>query len=155
MEWVSSWASYWLAILSVSDPSPTPAFLVDRIHFGVEMSWFPYSSTGVPAWLREVASSGSKAVRHNWFLVSSLFKVSVLSWGYVLPLYLHQLQNSIHSHGHLATYPVPLHTWSRPQNSPPYPNSHYMLPSSPASYDYLIPSSKWDSNMLPWAFFLV
>jgi hypothetical protein len=33
MGWVSSWAGYWLAIPSVSPPSPMPALLVDRINF--------------------------------------------------------------------------------------------------------------------------
>jgi hypothetical protein len=44
MEWVSSWAGYWLAIASVSAPSPVPAFLVDRkIWGGKSCGW-----VGVP-----------------------------------------------------------------------------------------------------------
>jgi hypothetical protein len=37
--WVSSWACYWLAIPSVSAPSPMPAFLVDRINFVLKVLW--------------------------------------------------------------------------------------------------------------------
>ena len=40
----------------------TPAFLLDRISFGLKVlcvCWCPYSSTGGPAWLQEVASSAS------------------------------------------------------------------------------------------------
>ena len=38
------------------------AFLIDRTNFGSKvlwMGWCPYLSTGGPAWLQEVASSGS------------------------------------------------------------------------------------------------
>ena len=62
MGWVSIWAGYWLVIPSVSASYPVPAFLVDRIKFGLKVlwvGWCPYSSPGVPAWLQEVASSGS------------------------------------------------------------------------------------------------
>ena len=36
MGWVSSWASYWLAIPSVSALSIIPAFLVDMVKFWIE-----------------------------------------------------------------------------------------------------------------------
>jgi hypothetical protein len=39
MEWVSGWVNYWLVIPSVSAPSPMPALLVDRIHFGLKVLW--------------------------------------------------------------------------------------------------------------------
>ena len=39
MGWVSSWAGYWLAILSVSAPFPVPEFLVERINFGSKILW--------------------------------------------------------------------------------------------------------------------
>jgi hypothetical protein len=56
-------ASYWLAIPSVSAPSPVPASLFDRINFGLRGLWaglYFYSSTEeVSVWLQEVASSGS------------------------------------------------------------------------------------------------
>jgi hypothetical protein len=41
---------------------PVSAFLVDRINFGLKVlwvGWYIYSSIGVPAWLQEMASSGS------------------------------------------------------------------------------------------------
>jgi hypothetical protein len=50
------------AIPSVSAPSHVPAFLVDRINFGLKVLWVcccPYRSTVAPAWLQEVASSAS------------------------------------------------------------------------------------------------
>ena len=37
MRWVSSWAGCRLEVPSVSAPSPVPAFLVDRIHFGLKV----------------------------------------------------------------------------------------------------------------------
>ena len=43
-------------------PPLVPAFLVDRINFGLKVlwvGWCPYLSIGVPAWLQEVASLGS------------------------------------------------------------------------------------------------
>ena len=46
----------------ISDPSPMPAFLVHRINFELKVlwvGWYLYCSTGVPAWLQQVASSGS------------------------------------------------------------------------------------------------
>ena len=58
--WVSSWTGYWLVIPFISAPSPIPAFLVDRIHFGLKILWVGwclYCSTGVSAWLQEVAPS--------------------------------------------------------------------------------------------------
>ena len=60
--WVSSWASYWLAVALVSAPSPVPTFLIERIKFGLEILWVGqclYCSTGAPAWLQEVVTSGS------------------------------------------------------------------------------------------------
>lgn len=42
--------------------SPVPAFLIDRIHLGSKVLWVDsclYFSTGVPAYLQEVTSSGS------------------------------------------------------------------------------------------------
>ena len=43
MEWVSSWDGYWLAIPSVSEYisslSSMPAFLVDRINYGLKVFW--------------------------------------------------------------------------------------------------------------------
>jgi hypothetical protein len=54
MGWISSWVSYWLAISSVSAPSPMPEFLIDRINFGLKILWVGwcfYHSTGGPAWL--------------------------------------------------------------------------------------------------------
>ncbi|EDL00034.1 mCG141415 [Mus musculus] len=62
MGWSSNWASYWLAIPSVSAPSLIPAFIVDRINFGLKVlwvGWCSYCPTVVPAWLQELASSGS------------------------------------------------------------------------------------------------
>jgi hypothetical protein len=62
MEWVSSWACYWLAIPSVSAYSSIPELLIDRINFRLRVLWVGwcfYHFTGVPAWLQEVASSGS------------------------------------------------------------------------------------------------
>jgi hypothetical protein len=49
-----------LVIPSVCVPSPIPAFLVDRINFGLKVlwvGWFPYHSIGTPAWLEEVPVS--------------------------------------------------------------------------------------------------
>lgn len=43
-------------------PSPLPVCLVDRMNFGLEVvwaGWCSHRSTEVPAWLQEVASSGS------------------------------------------------------------------------------------------------
>ena len=34
-----SWPGYWLAILSVSFPSPIPVFLVDKINLGSKVLW--------------------------------------------------------------------------------------------------------------------
>ena len=39
LEMASSWAGYWMAIPSVSAPSPVSAFLVDRINFGLKVFW--------------------------------------------------------------------------------------------------------------------
>jgi hypothetical protein len=39
MGWISSWASYWLAIPSDSSPSPVPSLLVDRTNFGFQVLW--------------------------------------------------------------------------------------------------------------------
>ena len=39
MEWVSSWADYWLDALSVSVPSLDAAFLIDRINVGLKVLW--------------------------------------------------------------------------------------------------------------------
>jgi hypothetical protein len=52
---------FWLATPSVSAPSPVPTLLVDRINTGFKVLWVGWSlyhSTGVPAWLQEVAYSG-------------------------------------------------------------------------------------------------
>jgi hypothetical protein len=38
MGWVSSWASYWLAIVSVTAPSPVLDFFVDRINLELKVS---------------------------------------------------------------------------------------------------------------------
>jgi hypothetical protein len=49
MGWVSSWVGYCLAQSSVSAPCSVPAFLVDRINFGLKVlcvSWCPYNATG-------------------------------------------------------------------------------------------------------------
>jgi uncharacterized membrane protein (DUF106 family) len=43
-------------------PPLSPAFLVDRIDFGLKVlwvGWYLYCSTGVPAWLQKVAFSDS------------------------------------------------------------------------------------------------
>ena len=50
MGWVSSWVCYWLALPLVIAPSPTSAFLVDRINFGLKVlwvDWCPYQSNVV------------------------------------------------------------------------------------------------------------
>ena len=62
MGWDSSWAGYWLAILSVSALSPVLPLLVDRINLGLKVLWVGwqlYQSNAISAWLQEVASSGS------------------------------------------------------------------------------------------------
>ena len=51
----------WPLLQSLIHPS-VPAFLVDRIKFESKVlwvGWYLYCSTRVPAWLREVTSSGS------------------------------------------------------------------------------------------------
>ena len=42
IEWVSSWAGYWLVIPSVSDPAPEPTLLVDRINFRLKVLWVDF-----------------------------------------------------------------------------------------------------------------
>jgi hypothetical protein len=54
--------SYCLSIPSVSTPSFLPAFLVDRINFVMKVLWVGWClccSTGVAAWLKEMAILGS------------------------------------------------------------------------------------------------
>jgi hypothetical protein len=52
-------------------PPLVPAFLVDRINFGLKVlwvGWSPFSFTGVPSWLQEVVSSGSISPMYSSFL---------------------------------------------------------------------------------------
>ena len=57
---VWGWASYWLAIPSVSVPPSCISCLHDKIWaVFLCVSWYLYSSTGFPAWLQEVVFSVS------------------------------------------------------------------------------------------------
>jgi hypothetical protein len=122
MEWVSSWASSCLAIPSVSVPFPVPAIFVDRINFGSKVLWvgLSYWSTGVPVWLKEVSSSGSRSLMlwvtakvtpiDSW--VPPFCQVSIPSGRFPLPPYHCHLQMSIHFHGYVVISPVSPRTGS-------------------------------------------
>jgi hypothetical protein len=61
-------APFWLAIFSVSVPSPVLAFIVNMINLGLKVLWVgSHSSTGVLSWQQGVASSGSisSMLSHN------------------------------------------------------------------------------------------
>ena len=138
MGWVSSWAGYWLVILSVSAPYPVPTFLVDRINFGLNVlwvGWCPYQYFGIPAWLQEVASSGS--ISQMLWVTAKVTLIS--SWA-------------------PPSSQVFVMSWRCPQ-SPQLISYKFTLPSNSlppsASYDYFIPHCKWDSNILSCAFLLV
>ena len=114
---------------------PCACILVNRIHFGLKVLWVDwclYYSTGVPAWLQKVISSGSIAqmlwvtamVKSIDCWVPPLYKVSVLYCRCLVPSRPHQMQISILFHGHIAISPVLPHTWS----STPHPLSISLPP---------------------------
>jgi hypothetical protein len=160
MKWVSSCASYWLVIPSVSTPSPVPAFLVDRINFGWSFCrWVGVPITPLGFLLLQVPypqcfESQFHIPIDSW--VPPLSQVAVKFWGCsYLPIlppvickFLFILMVIWQS---LLSLPIPDSEW--PPLSFPSP-----LPLSSlhpfASYDYSIPSSKWDSSILACAFLL-
>jgi hypothetical protein len=123
------------------------------------VGWCPYRSTGVSAWLQEVASSGSISpmlwgpvkVTPLIFWVPPLSQVSGMSsrcphlpnpTSCRFPFILIVIWSS------LLFFPTP-----DPESSPfpspcPLPSSSLLHPS--ASYCYFIPSSMWDSSFLAW-----
>ena len=125
---VSCSAGYWLAIHSVSAPSLSLIFFLNRKHFGSNMlcvGWCPYSSTGVPVPLLDISAKvtcqrRSFQVPCPHFQTSGLRSPALTSgnlpqpglWDFleILP---HtpqpqQLQISIHSPGLLGLSPVSL-----------------------------------------------
>lgn len=162
---------WWLAIPSLSATFPMPAFLTYRINLGLKVLCIDrclYCSSGVPAWLQDMASSGSISPMRwvtdkvtpidSW--VPPLYQVPALSSGCLSPTPSCQLQISIHSNVHMDTSPVPVHTWS--WNLSLFPSPSHLPPSSPthpdplsASYEYFTPTSRWDSSFLDWASLLV
>ena len=121
MGWVSSWFGCWFSILLVTAPALCLPFCRQN-KFWVESfvgELCLYCSTGVSAWLQEVACSASKSSM-LWFTAKvtpidscahPLYQDSVSSWRYSPPLHPCQRQISIHFHGHLATSSVLSQTW--------------------------------------------
>jgi hypothetical protein len=149
MGWVSSWASYWWYIPSVSAPSLVPTLLVDRIHFWVEILWVNWClnhSTGVIVLIQEVDSSkvpypqcSESELRSSPLILGHLSYPRFLyyqRWKKNAPTpHLCQLKISIHFHGPLAISPVLPHTWT----------SHYST--------QLLPSKFLASICLLWLFY--
>jgi hypothetical protein len=126
------------------------------------VDWWPYSSTGGPAWQQEVATSGSISL-----LLGLSAKVILID--YWKP-------STSQVSGASGTCPAPtpashrfpfilLVLWPSllclftpdpeiPHSSSPAPLPSSSLPPS-ASYNYFIPTSKWDSSIFPWVFLLV
>jgi hypothetical protein len=126
------------------------AHLVGRTHFGSNTLWVscPYSSTGSPAWLQEVATQAPYAQ----LLGVSVIVTSQTPWGLLHPRSLacprdapHHLQISMISLGPLSlAIPDPI-----PCSFPsPSPISSSSLPSSTFNYYFISPSA-WNLNILP------
>jgi hypothetical protein len=84
MEWFSSWAGYWLVISSVSALSSVPAFLVNRINFGLKVLWvvsvFIAPLEFLPGYKVPYPQCSKSQLRSpHWYLGTSLTQVSNLS----------------------------------------------------------------------------
>jgi hypothetical protein len=114
------------------------------------MGWCPYFSTEDPAWLQEVASSGSIASIYAFWLKSPT----------QTPRRLYQPKSLAHPRDVPQTLPATdLHSLSwpsvlslpTPDPNSPFPSLTLLQSSSlppPASYDYFSSPFKWDLNIL-------
>jgi hypothetical protein len=143
MEWVSSWATYWLAIPSVSALLPLPA-LLSEYKFWVEsfvdgllslsLHWGSCLPTREERWPFQVSylqCCESQLRSPPLILGHLLYPRSPSYSGNADPTATPVNCRSIHSHGHLVISFVPLHIGSGiPPTFPPIPSPTLFPPSS-------------------------